>query len=204
MKSISMILLVSSVILLFLVSCAPANRTRVVLIPDPDGKVGEIFINNESGSQIISEAGQMSEIRDATTPPGPPSPVMTEQEINRIFGDALATLPERPLTLIIYFKTNSTELNESSLKILDSVRTAIDSRQSQDISVIGHTDRVGTDEQNYILSRNRALKVKKILVMKGVNPDYIEINYHGEANPLVKTEEGVAEPRNRRVEVTIR
>jgi len=40
--------------------------------------------------------------------------------------------------------------------------------------------------------------------LKGVSPDHIEINYHGEANPLVKTEEGVAEPRNRRVEVTVR
>jgi len=204
MKSRSMILLLSSAILLFLTSCAPANRTRVILIPDPDGKVGEIFIQNEGGSQIITKAGQMSEARDAVTPPAVPSPVMEEKNIKLIFGDALAALPERPLTYILYFKTNSAELNESSLKVLDSVKTAIGSRQSQDISVIGHTDRVGTDEKNYILSRKRALKVKQILVLKGVSPDHIEINYHGEANPLVKTEEGVAEPRNRRVEVTVR
>lgn len=204
MKSSSVILLVGAVMLLSLAACAPASRTRVLLIPDPDGKVGEITIRNRGGSQTITQAGHMAEIRDAATAPGIPVPVADEKEISRIFGGALAALPERPVTFILYFKTNFAELNSSSLKTLDSALEVIHSRQSEDISVIGHTDRVGSNESNYTLSQNRARTVKQYLVSRGINPNTIEIDYHGEANPLVPTADGVAEPRNRRVEVTIR
>ncbi|ABC78659.1 OmpA family protein [Syntrophus aciditrophicus] len=204
MKFSSLILLASAFMLLSFAACAPAHRTRVILIPDPDGKVGEITVQNKGGAQIMTQAGQMAEVHDEATAPVSPASVMDDKEIHRIFGDVLAALPEKPLTFILYFKTNSFELNIPSLKVLNSAHEAISSRQSEDISVIGHTDRVGTDEKNYILSRKRALSVKKYLVVKGVHPDAIELDYHGEANPLVKTAEGVAEPRNRRVEVIVR
>jgi len=204
MKSLSMILLVCLTMLLLLTSCTThTNRTRVVLIPDPNGKVGKIFIKNEGGSQIIDKAGYMSEIRDAANPPNS-AVAMDEKEINRIFGAALAALPEQPVTDRLYFKDGTTNLTEASLKDVASIQAAIDSRQSEDISVIGHADKTGTKEKNYILSRSRALMVKKIIVRKGVNPATIDIDYHGEANPLIKTPDGVSEPRNRRVEVTIR
>jgi len=201
--------------LLFLGACAApevktqadplpdSGRTQVVLLPDPDGKIGEITLKNKDGVQKITTAGQMADT-GAVDSPASPHPPMAKGDIDRIFGAALAALPEKPVTFILYFKTNTTELTETSQKALSSVRAAIDSRTSQDISVIGHTDRTGLKDYNHTLSRNRALKVKKILVAKKVNPAIIEIGYHGEANPLIKTPDGVAEPRNRRVEVTVR
>jgi outer membrane protein OmpA-like peptidoglycan-associated protein len=201
--------------LLFLGACATpevktqtdprpdSGRTQVVLLPDPDGKVGEITLKNKDGVQKITKAGQMAETGNVAIANSPQAP-MAKGDIDRIFGAALAALPEKPVTFILYFKTDSTELTEASRKALASAQAAIESRHSQDISVIGHTDRIGATAYNYTLSRNRALKIKKILVSKKVNPATIEIGYHGEANPLIKTPDGVAEPRNRRVEVTIR
>jgi outer membrane protein OmpA-like peptidoglycan-associated protein len=46
--------------------------------------------------------------------------------------------------------------------------------------------------------------VADLLVVAGVEPAIMEIVSHGEGDPLVATEDEVAEPKNRRVEVTVR
>ncbi len=180
-----------------------AGRTQVVLMHDPDGKVGEVTVRNRGGSQKINQAGQMAEAKDGTSAISTQA-LLAEGDINKVFGDALAALPKKPVTFILCFKNDSIELTEASQTMLSSVHAAIGDRQSQDISVIGHTDRTGEKSYNVALSRRRALKIKKILVSKSVNPSIIEVGYHGEADPLIKTPDGVAEPRNRRVEVTVR
>lgn len=88
--------------------------------------------------------------------------------------------------------------------LLLKVQPTIQERQSTDISVVGHTDRVGTREYNYKLGLERAHLIRNRLVRLGVREDHIEIDSHGEDNPLVKTADEVRESRNRRVEVIVR
>ncbi|HEY8289179.1 MAG TPA: OmpA family protein, partial [Acetobacteraceae bacterium] len=73
-----------------------------------------------------------------------------------------------------------------------------------DISVIGHTDASGDDAINLPLSMQRANVVQAVLVGAGVPWDNVETGYFGSSDPLVPRPKGVAEPENRRVEVTIR
>jgi outer membrane protein OmpA-like peptidoglycan-associated protein len=73
-----------------------------------------------------------------------------------------------------------------------------------DISVVGHTDTVGDKRYNYQLSLKRAMTVSALLTAKGVAPSIIDTASHGKDNPLVPTGDQVPEPRNRRVEVTVR
>jgi outer membrane protein OmpA-like peptidoglycan-associated protein len=73
-----------------------------------------------------------------------------------------------------------------------------------DISVVGHSDTVGAKQKNYEISLNRAQRVKELFVATGVDPHAVSTESHGEDNPLIKTPDEVAEPRNRRVEVTVR
>jgi outer membrane protein OmpA-like peptidoglycan-associated protein len=54
------------------------------------------------------------------------------------------------------------------------------------------------------LGLKRAASIKNILVSDGVDPSGIEVVSHGEDNPSIETEDNVAEPRNRRVEITVR
>jgi outer membrane protein OmpA-like peptidoglycan-associated protein len=66
----------------------------------------------------------------------------------------------------------------------------------------GHTDTVGTPEQNKALSQERAEKVASFLENKyGVAPERLEPVGLGEDGLLVATPEQTAEPRNRRVHV---
>jgi len=197
------IVLVCGVLLFFLNSCAARQKNLFVLLADPDGKVGQIIVTNQGGSQVVAKPMHATEVKDAKAPPTEPFP-MEKSEIDKIFGAALAAQPDPPAHYNLYFRTGSTDLIADSEKLLPEILAMIEARKSTDISVVGHTDRVGTTQQNYRLGLDRAGGVRQILVSKGVDPSIIEVDSHGEDNPLIKTEDEVPEPRNRRVEVTVR
>jgi len=70
--------------------------------------------------------------------------------------------------------------------------------------VIGHTDKVGTDAYNDALSRQRAEVVRKALLARGIAQDNVVAIGRGKREPIVPTADGVAEARNRRVEIQVR
>ncbi len=73
----------------------------------------------------------------------------------------------------------------------------------ESVSLVGHTDNVGSDETNLKLGRIRAQGIKNLLVEKGVKPDQIAIDSKGESQPVATndTEEGRYE--NRRAELRL-
>lgn len=180
---------------------APGNA--VVLIPDPNGKVGQVTVSNRAGSQTLTQAGQATFLKDARTSPETPV-VMPEAEIKQRFGSALAARPAPPVGFLLYFRPNSTELVEESQSLLPKIIAAVKERVSVDVSVVGHSDTTGNDAYNLRLSRQRAEAVAKVLMAQGVEAKYLEITSHGKRRLLVPTGDNVDEPRNRRVEVTVR
>ena len=183
-----------------LTGCA---KTTVVLLPDPDGKVGKLNISNEAGSVDIDKAGEATTVRGKQSLPSKPE-ILPEEQIAAKYGEVLANLPEQPVHFILYFKSGSTTLTPDSVSKISEILTTINQRQSQSISVVGHTDTAGNRQYNLRLSKQRADVVGKILVGKGIKKLYIKTTSHGEENPLIKTADNVNEPRNRRVEVIVR
>ena len=174
-----------------------------MLLPDDDGQVGEIVVENKGGTQVLTEPRQATEVKGADVSPTPPT-TMKEEEVRRIFGEALAALPEPPIRFVLYFVTGTPELTAESKRQIPEILRAIETRKSKDIAIVGHTDRVGSREKNQILGLERAVSIKNILVSYGVDPSGIGVVSHGEDNPSIETEDNVAEPRNRRVEITVR
>ncbi|MGL6109470.1 MAG: OmpA family protein, partial [Rubrivivax sp.] len=86
----------------------------------------------------------------------------------------------------------------------DRVFAEIARRPVPDVLVIGHTDTVGTDAFNDVLSRQRAEVVRKALVARGIAAENIVVVGRGKREPIVPTADGVAEARNRRVEILVR
>ena len=171
-------------------------------MPDAGGKVGSITVTNKGGTQTLSRSGQATEVKDAGAAPTSPS-VMDKGEIASVFGAALAAQKEFPVWLV-FFKTDTTSLTKDSYGTLKEIAAEIKQRKSTDISITGHTDRLGTREANFALSVERALKIRDILVSQGIDPRFIETNGVGEEVPLVKTRDEVPEPQNRRAEVKVR
>jgi outer membrane protein OmpA-like peptidoglycan-associated protein len=195
--------------LMLLASCATpgppspiTKRSVFLLIPDPEGKVGQITVTNRTGTQVVDQHHHATTVQSADDAPSPPS-TLEETEIKRIFGEALTAQPARPARFILYFKEDAEELTPESEVLLPEVFRTVRDRGALDISVIGHTDTIGAREYNYQLSLRRARRVADLLAKQGVDRNILDIESHGEDNLLIKTGDQVREPRNRRVEITV-
>ncbi len=189
------------ILTLIISGCAPA--TTVVLLPDPDGKVGALTVSTDAGSVDIEQAGEATTVKSKSSLPSKPA-IMSEEKIAATFGEVLASLPEPPVHFILYFMSGSTMLTKESSDLLPKILESVNKRKSQSISVVGHTDTAGNRQYNIRLSTKRAKAVSHLLIEKGVKKSYIKSTSHGEENPLIKTADNVNEPRNRRVEVIVR
>jgi outer membrane protein OmpA-like peptidoglycan-associated protein len=193
--------IILSVIAFFCIGCAPT--TRFVLLPDPDGKVGQLEVSTSVGSQRLDKPWESTEVVSRDRIPGKPK-ILDEKEVRDIFKDALEAQPKPPAVFIIYFKRGGTELTNQSLLLIPEILEAIKSQESTYVSVIGHTDTVAPIEYNRRLSLLRAKSVADVLVSRGVDRAIIEIEFYGKEKILIETPDNVAEPRNRRVEIIVR
>jgi outer membrane protein OmpA-like peptidoglycan-associated protein len=129
---------------------------------------------------------------------------MDEKVIKEVFAEVVAAMPAPPVRYTLYFRQNTAVLTKDSQLLLPEIIKAINKRRPAQLSVIGHTDTMGTEEYNYHLGLLRANTVTDLLKSLGAAPAIIEASSHGKADLIVKTGDQVAEQRNRRVEVTIR
>ena len=184
----------------------PANWEFIVLLPGPDGKVGTIQVTTGGGSQVLDKPGYGTQVEDFSKPPTTPKP-LDESEIMSVFGPALSCLPDSTglyISFLLYFENDTSKLTPEAQKVLLEIVRTIENRKSKEICVVGHTDRLGTEAYNRGLSSRRANYVRDQLLVNGVKSSALVVSFHGEAMPLVNTEDEVAEPMNRRVEVIVR
>jgi outer membrane protein OmpA-like peptidoglycan-associated protein len=185
-----------TVVAVTLIGCAP--KSYVVLLESPDGSTGQVVIKGQKGEQLISKAHQGAPTDGSV----PAAPVATDQ-ITKDFADAMAAQPKIPVRYLLYFKSGTTLTPESDALIPKIIAEAA-RRPAVDISVIGHTDTVYTTDYNDQLSLKRATTIAQLLKEKGVRVHALTVESHGKRNLLVPTPDNVWEPKNRRVEVSIR
>ncbi len=187
---------------LLAISCCP-QKTMVVLIPDPGGNVGQVTVTNDTGTVEMNRAGEAVIVSDKKSPPSPPE-IISAAEITADFAQILAIELSKPKRFLLYFKSQSTELTAESAARIPELVDTITRNESQDISVIGHSDSAGDYHYNLALSKKRATAISDLLIEHGISVSIIQITSHGEKNPFVKTADNVSEPKNRRVEVVVR
>lgn len=103
----------------------------------------------------------------------------------------------------VFFETGKFELKSTSTNELNYIVEILKSNPSLKILVAGHTDNVGNEVNNKLLSENRANAVMKFLIEKGIAADRLTAKGFGSIKPLTTndTEEGKA--KNRRTEIEI-
>jgi outer membrane protein OmpA-like peptidoglycan-associated protein len=177
--------------------------TLIALLPDPEsGTTGRARVSNEFGS--VNLAAPRAATR--ATADGAPGAVnaLSEADVARLFGDALAALPPAPRHFTLHFRFESDALTEQSAALVPAILTAVRDLAVPEVMVIGHTDTMGDPKANVALGLKRAMSVRSILVEAGLAASTVEVTSHGEADLLVKTSNNTPEPRNRRVEITVR
>ena len=71
------------------------------------------------------------------------------------------------------------------------------------LKLAGHTDNVGSESANMILSKNRAEAVKNYMIAQGANGSRIEATGYGKTQPIASNKTDKGRQDNRRVEFTI-
>jgi outer membrane protein OmpA-like peptidoglycan-associated protein len=187
-----------------LVACALvaacASSGTVVLLPERDGRKAAVAVKQGDKEIVLDEPYAAAH----TTAIGPRGYRSSPQEVEARFGSALGAQPSRAATFTLYFVEGRDELTDASKQVVDRILSEIAKRPVPDVLVVGHTDAVGNDAFNDALGLQRAETVRAALIKLGIPASDVRAISRGKRDPAVPTPEGVAESRNRRVEILVR
>ena len=178
-----------------------ASPDRVVLLPNADGSPSAVILKTAAGERVIDQPYEAVKINQdgAIT-----QSKETSESVRARYGSALDAQPKRAATYVLYYLNGKVEITPESQAVVSKLKDDLKTRSAPEIIVVGHTDLVGSVEYNDELSLERAKDVQNILIATGIPADLISISGRGKRDPVVKTADGVSEPRNRRVEISIR
>ena len=103
----------------------------------------------------------------------------------------------------LFFATNKTYILPQSEQAMSDLATFLLENPTVTIHITGHTDAVGTDEANQILSEGRANAVRQNLIDRGVAPERMTAEGKGEKEPVAPNDTEEGRQLNRRVEFVI-
>lgn len=103
----------------------------------------------------------------------------------------------------ILYATNSSILNDKSKFILKGFARFLKENPTITVSIQGHTDDVGDDAKNLLLSEDRANGVKAYLISLGVKADRLNAKGYGETMPKVANDSESNRAKNRRTDFVI-
>ncbi len=149
-------------------------------IPDTDGD----GVNDEE-DKCIKEAGPATNFG---------CPIISE-----VIVEKMNVLAKR-----IYFETGKYKLLAKSNTPLNEITRILNENPSFNVEIDGHTDDVGNDEKNQILSENRAASVKAYFVGKGIAESRLTSTGYGETKPLADNKKAAGRAQNRRVSLHLK
>ncbi len=127
-------------------------------------------------------------------------------ELHRQISELNAKATERGLIVTLgdmLFETGKSQLNGNAASNLGKLSNFLKSYPDRTLQIEGHTDNVGSEENNLSLSQRRADSVRMFLVTQGVDSNRISAFGKGENSPVASNASGSGRTLNRRVEVII-
>jgi outer membrane protein OmpA-like peptidoglycan-associated protein len=119
-------------------------------------------------------------------------------------ADLKAKPTERGLVLTlgdVLFDSGGSTLKSGSYATLDRLATALKDKPGRSVMIEGHTDNVGSDENNQALSMHRAESVQSALIQRGVASAQIKAVGRGESSPVAGNDDEAGRQQNRRVDL---
>lgn len=166
---------------------AACQSTKVALLDgeegDAPGAVAELDPKTETERRVVDKA----------------DPGATKRYVS-----LTRALPPRATRITLYFLEGTTRITPDSEPQLARLLQEVSRRAGAEVLITGHTDTVGRDEDNDVLSMRRAEEIRSALAAHGLDLAITRAVGRGERELLVPTADDVREDRNRRVEVTIR
>lgn len=105
---------------------------------------------------------------------------------------------------LVFFDFNKALITSGAESVLDAVAAEAKKRGATSIEIIGHTDSSGSQSYNEKLAIRRANAVRDALAKRGLDVSVMNVDGRGERELLVKTEDNVREPANRRAQISFK
>lgn len=168
-----------------------------------------------------AKEGAYKNMTPAVTPPITPPPAIKKQKRDSVVAakDTAHVLPSKKspsvqapvlktdslITLSdLLFEFDSYRLKEKHYSQLDSLGSFLIAHPTLEVSVSGHTDNLGDERHNVMLSARRAEVVAHYLIGKGVSDEKIIFEGFGSSRPISENKTENGRSKNRRVEILIR
>jgi peptidoglycan-associated lipoprotein len=146
-----------------------------------------LMLDDESGSfsgEDLTDSGVSSEEQTRA---------QTETEV------AVETLEDAGVSFVLYFSYDDTEIDEEATQVIIDHANFMRNNPGISLKLEGHADERGTREYNLALGENRALSVKEVLGLYGLE-NRVEVVSFGEEQPIAFTHDEDSWQKNRRVE----
>jgi outer membrane protein OmpA-like peptidoglycan-associated protein len=192
--------IIPALVSIVLLAGCPRQALFVVLPNAESGGVGAITVEEGKTLTTLDQPYATAESRAGGSAPVEES----RGNIGVIFRSAIAAQPILPHHFRLYFILGSNELTPQSQAAYRAAFDDVKQRPVYEIEVIGFTDTLGNLRYNQALSLSRAAAIRDILVRDGLDRQAISVAGRGKRDLLVPTADQTPEPRNRRVEITVR
>ncbi|MBX2842078.1 MAG: VWA domain-containing protein [Flammeovirgaceae bacterium] len=132
-------------------------------------------------------------------------PVLEDDPVEEIEEDEFKRKPKKGEVKLLNVKfefANTNILDESKMEVRKAI-AYMHRYQNITVELRGHTDNIGSPQDNLMLSTQRANRIKEILISTGIKPERILIAGFGEDNPIASNETEEGRALNRRTEFVV-
>jgi len=185
---------------LLLGGCATSS---LVLLPDDDGHQGSLAVleaGGQPGQGVIAQGNSRTKLGNVT----PASRPLGGKGLKPQEAALLGSLPPPARSFTLYFDQGTSVPTAASQAVLVALRGEIAARSGPQVEVTGHTDTVGSEEDNDRLSQQRAEEVLGWLASQGFDRSLMSATGRGERELKEPTVDNFGSAANRRVEVIVR
>lgn len=123
----------------------------------------------------------------------------TKEEVEAVQEE----IDEVILDQVVEFEIKSFDLTDDGKMLLDEVADALAKNSEVLVLIEGHTDSQGSDEENLLLSRDRANAVLEYLIGTGLERERFTTIGYGETQPVESNDTDEGRSKNRRIEFTV-
>ncbi len=174
---------------------------------DKNGKIAAFPVDARTDYLFIGNAGYdyLVEETEYTTHGKEPDYEEITEPVTNITLKTEVILEKKVINYVkeieINFDFNKFNIRPDAAKILDKFVKFLQDNPDLIVEMGSHTDAVGTEYNNLILSKNRANSTVEYLVSKGIDPSRLQAKGYGETQLKIPTQD--PEERNRRTEAKI-
>jgi outer membrane protein OmpA-like peptidoglycan-associated protein len=156
----------------------------------------------EQRAREAEEAQKLAEARRLEAETALAQAKALEQEL----ADLKAKKTDRGFVLTlgdVLFATGKADLMPGAQRTIDQLAAFLHKYPAKKVSIEGHTDSVGSEDYNQVLSQRRAESVQSAIMARGISSDRISAKGLGELYPVASNDNPAGRQQNRRVEILI-